>query len=205
MRDVHVDVVRLADELVAEGLGGEALTGHDDARMLHEHAENLELPVGELDRLSVCRHLAALDVEGDPLDNDGLALGGLGFSFRRLPALERDANPRQQLLDGEGFGDVVVRSRVEAGDLVHHGVSRGEHDDGRRLLAADTAEDLHAVELGEEYVEKNQVVVTGEGQLDAGPAVGRLVHLVALVLELELDEARDLLLVLYDQDPSHSW
>ena len=173
--------------------------------MLHEHAENLELPVGELDGLPVGRHLTAFDVEGDPLDHDGLVRGVLGPALRRLPALERDANPRQQLLDGEGLGDVVVRTRVEARDLVHHGVPRGEHDDGRRLLAADAAEDLHAVELGEEYVEKNQVVVTGEGQLDAGPAVGRLVHLVALVLELELDEARDLLLVLYDQDPSHSW
>ena len=117
--------------------------------------------------------------------------------------LERHADACQELLDGKGLGDVVVRPGVEARHLVHHGIACGQQDDRGVLLTAQAAQDLHAVELRQQHVEEDQVIVGREGRLHARAPVRSLVDLVALVTELELDKARDLLFVLYDQDPSH--
>ena len=57
---------------------------------------------------------------------------------------------------------------------------------------------LHAVELRQQHIEQNQIVVALQRQVHGGAAVGGVLHLVALVLQLERHKAGDFLLVLYD-------
>jgi hypothetical protein len=53
----------------------------------------------------------------------------------RLAAPQQRADARNQLLGRERLGDVVVRARLEAGDLVELFGARGEEDD-RQLARA---------------------------------------------------------------------
>lgn len=71
-------------------------------------------------------------------------------------------------------------------------------------MLADAPQHLHAVELRQQYIEQNQIVVAFQRQVNGGAAVGGVLHLVALVLQLECHKAGDFLFVLYDQDPCHA-
>ena len=70
-------------------------------------------------------------------------------------------------------------------------------------MLAHAPQHLHTVELWQQHVEQNQIVV--QRQVDGGAAVGGVLHLVALVLQLERHKAGDFLLVLYDQDSCHAF
>ena len=70
-------------------------------------------------------------------------------------------------------------------------------------MLADAPQHLHTVELRQQHVEQNQIVVALQRQVHGGAAVGGVLHLVALVLQLECHKAGDFLLVLYDQDSCH--
>ncbi len=108
---------------------------------------------------------------------------------------------RGQLLDGEGLGDVVVRPHVQAGHLVHHRVPGGEHDDGHLTLLPQAAEHLHARQGGQHDVQQHQVEFPRQGQLQSRAAVKGLLHLIALILELQLHHPGQLFLVLHQQNP----
>ena len=69
-------------------------------------------------------------------------LGGL----QGLAPLEGHADARQQLLDGERLGDIIVRAGIQAVHLVHHGVAGGEQDHRRLLFAAQAAQHLQPVQ-----------------------------------------------------------
>ena len=72
-----------------------------------------------------------------------------------LRALQRHADPCEQLLDRKRLGQVIVGTGVEPGHLVHHGVARGDHDYRHILVLADAPQHLHAVELRQQHVEQN--------------------------------------------------
>ena len=91
--------------------------------------------------------------------------------------------PRDDLLQAERLGDVVVASGGQAGHPVLHGVAGGEEQDGYvGVLAAHPPEHLHAVEVGEHHVEDDGVgpeVLGGADRLAAGVRDARLPALVA--------------------------
>jgi hypothetical protein len=61
---------------------------------------------------------------------------GRTCSRLRGGAANRGAQPGQQLVHAEGFGDVVVGAGVERRDLVTGVGTRRQHDDGRGAPAA---------------------------------------------------------------------
>src|SRR5690606_14146057 len=190
--DVDVD-----DVAAARVLGPDLLLDleavEDLAWVAGEELEQLELLGRELDAPPVAEHLAALEVDhqvGHPhLAGDG-----------RVHAPEVRADAGQQLLDAEGLDEVVVRARVEARDLVLDRVLGGEDDDGRVGGLADAPGDLEAVQDGKHQVEHDEVRVQLPELRETGDAVVAHDRVVVLGLELQVDELRDLLLVLDDED-----
>ena len=106
----------------------------------------------------------------------------------------------QKLLDGEGLGDVIVGPHVQAGDLIHHRIPGGEHDNGQLALLPQAAQHLHARQGGKHDVQQHQVVFSRQGAVQSGPAVEGLIHLVSLVLQLQLHHAGQFLLILHQKD-----
>lgn len=64
-----------------------------------------------------------------------------------LRALQRHADPGEQFLNRKWLGQVIVGAGIEPGNLVHHGIARGDHNHRHILVLADASQHLHAVEL----------------------------------------------------------
>jgi hypothetical protein len=80
-------------------------------------------------------------------------------SSGQLRAAQRGAHAAPKLADGEGLRNVVVRSELEAYDLVELVVAGGQHDDRHGAPRTQPATDLEAVELGQHDVEDDEVDV----------------------------------------------
>ena len=114
-------------------------------------------------------------------------------------SLERHADARQQLLDGEGLGHIIVRAHVQPHNLVGHVILGGEHDDGHVVVLADAAAHLDAAQLGQHQIQQYQIAPPGLVLLDGAAPVVRYADVVALVHQFQLKIARQLLLVLNNQ------
>src|SRR5580700_847272 len=80
--------------------------------------------------------------------------------------------PRQEHVEREGLGDIVVGSRVEALHDVTISVARREQENGRvDLRPAKTAGDFEAVQSGKHHVENNRIETLLVARLDGGSAV----------------------------------
>ena len=119
----------------------------------------------------------------------------------RIVAPEHDPDPRDQLLDAERLGDVVVAADGQAVHLLLGGVAGGEKDHRDLDAVADQAlHEREAVVVGQPDVEDHQVgpevhdgvarLLRGAGGLDRE----------ALVLERHRDEIGDGALVVDDED-----
>src|SRR5262249_12041618 len=123
----------------------------------------------------------------------------------RRPALDGGDRLRllDELLEIERLPDEAARAarrRLTPRRLVH---LAAEHQDGNRSGAVallDPAQHLPAVDVGHDHVEEAELGLAG---LDRGePLVGarRLLHVVALALELDPDELAHPLVVVDEQD-----
>jgi hypothetical protein len=93
------------------------------------------------------------------VDREQLRPLPLDLFLQRFDPQER-SNPRLQLGEVDGFGDVVVGPRVEPDDFVLGRVERrlnDDRDEGQGLIALDAPCHLEAVELGEHDVEQNEI------------------------------------------------
>ena len=75
----------------------------------------------------------------------------------RCGAAGGGADAGQELVDAEGFGDVVVGSGVQGFDLVGAAAAAGQHDDRGGGPAAQAVDDLDAVHVGQAEVEHDEV------------------------------------------------
>ena len=92
--------------------------------VFHETGEQREFLGGQLDRPAAASDAAAAEID--------LEIGnGHHFGLEVTPATGQGADARQQLAEGKGLGEIVVRADVEARDAVVHGIARGEHQDRR--------------------------------------------------------------------------
>ena len=116
------------------------------------------------------------------------------------PAAQR-LDPREQLLERERLGDVVVGAGAERLHLEVHRVLRGEHQHrGRVAAVAQRAEHLEAVHPGQPQVEHDEVVPPARGETQPLHPVVHQVGLIALLLEPALDVLADGAIVLDDED-----
>ena len=119
-----------------------------------------------------------------------------------LRAPDQRAQPRQQLLEVKGLGEVVVGAGVDAGDLLVPAVARGEDQHRHRAPAgAPAPEHAQAVEPRQSEIEHDRVEGFGLAQvLRVGPVAG-LVDRVAGVFEPGAQLCAQQRVVLDEQDP----
>ncbi len=111
------------------------------------------------------------------------------------------AQPRQQLTEVKGLGEVIVGTGVEAGDAVLDRVECGEHQDRHAVAArADGAADIHAGHAGQQHVEDDRVPRTLLGEAECGAAGGRLLHVVVRLAQAAGDGGAQRAIIFGEQE-----
>ena len=106
----------------------------------------------------------------------------------------------KQLLRLKGFGQVVVRTGVQAADAVIQLTAGGEHQHRQAAAAAaQLAQQGKAIHAGKHGVQHQQVVDIAAGVVQAGDAVITHVGGIALAAQQVLQGARQALFILHDQ------
>jgi hypothetical protein len=134
-----------------------------------------------------------LDIEGEIAITQRLA-------GARLPASQQRAYPGQQLLERERLDDVVIRATVKALDPILHFVLGSQEEDGRVTGGTQAAANFETVHAGHENIENDQVWLEGAGSAERRRARGCRLDRVAFEGERSLDQARDLRVVVDDED-----
>src|SRR5439155_6661464 len=101
--DIYLDVVRVAEEVVAPNLVEDSVAWQHLVGVHHQQPQEVELTGRELDRAPRAVYLATTFVHDDVLD----------LQFRasaRLPPAHHLPNPRQPLPEVKRLAQVVVRA-----------------------------------------------------------------------------------------------
>ena len=116
-------------------------------------------------------------------------------------AARKRAQVRQQFGRRERFGHVVVGPGIEPGDLVGHGVARGEQQHGgAHALAAQGARHGEAVHLRQHDVQDDDVVPAVFAIGKPGQAVVHHVGVVAVLLQYVAERLGEAHVVFHDED-----
>src|SRR5262245_50574769 len=100
---VHIDDVRKCVKILVPHMLGDHRSGEDAARVPHQIFEQRIFLEGQVDPLSSPGYFTGRRVEDEIIDLEyARALSG--------SSAEEGSNPRQQFIDGERFGQVIVRS-----------------------------------------------------------------------------------------------
>src|SRR6266542_3171178 len=197
LANVHVDRARVAGERVAPDALEQLVARQHQPAVVEQLPEQVELLRRELHFLVADAYLAATCVD------DQIAVPDLGrrqiLAVRRRPAQD-GLHARDELTRIERLGEVIVRSHLEADDLVDVLVACSQHEDRYVACLTDAAADFDAVDVREIQVEHDQGGRIGHHLGERFAAGRRRPHGVARVLEVERDEGRDRRLVLHHQD-----
>src|ERR1019366_2849063 len=122
---------------------------------------------------------------------------------RRAGAAEQSPQPRDDLLEAERLGHVVVAAGSQTRDAVLDGVLGGqEQNRDMRLPRADSAQDLDTAEVGQHDVEQDHVGIKRTRGANGGvPRQGGL-HLPALVPQHGREQLPEARLVIDDKGPN---
>ena len=191
---VDLDQVAVAVGLLVVDVLRERRLRQDPPGVEHHVPEHPELGAGQRARLAaVEHHLLAVLVEGQRRRAD--ARGHLPVA-----AVDQGADARDELLDVEGLAEVVVAAGVEAVDALVPGVARGQHDHRHGVAArAPGAQHLEPGALGQPEVEHHGVVGLGVAEVLGVDAVRRAVDREARAHEVRAHEARELVVVLREE------
>jgi len=193
-RDHHVHDVGSGVEVVVPGVLGDQRPRHDAPLVAHQVFEDCVLLRRQIDGLAAALHLAAPGVERQVGDVQHRRSDGLGAASQRF-------HPRQQLLQGERLGDVVVGAHAQRLHFVIHAVLRRQDEHRHRDPAiAQRPQQFAPLEFGKPQVEHEQVVVAVGGEVQPLLAVAGGVDVVARLLEAAFDVLGDRLVVLDHQN-----
>src|SRR5580658_8312333 len=148
-----MEVLLLARVAQPPDLFEELLVGHDAPRVPDECGEELELNWRKADLLPPAAYDSACEVDLEVAQIvDAFFLRGVGRGVAN-----GDTDSCQELGHAEGFGEVIVRPRVERHDFVVLLVARRQNDDGCASPFAEALGDLQAIHIGEPEVQKYDV------------------------------------------------
>src|SRR5262245_29128294 len=101
---------------------------------------------------------------------------------------ECDADPSQELVHAERFGEVVIGARVERTHLVRFHTARRKDDDWDPRPLGQAPGDLDAVAVGQAQVDEDEARLAHSGLSDALTRRRRLEPAVAVALEGDTEE-----------------
>ncbi len=192
--DIGLDVVVLGAGFHAPHALDEQLLRHHLTGVAHEHLRQGKLLERQVDGLLPARQIVAFQVQREvacvELLEDHLAL-----------AAREGAQVRQQLGGAERLGHVVIGAAVQTGDLVGHGVARGEQQHRRaHVLAAQFSHYRETVHFGKHDIQDDHVVDVAFGISQPVGAVVHHVGAVAVLLQDVRQRAGKPHVVFHDED-----
>ena len=198
---VHAQDLRVARRIrPPDALDHEIVRQHA-ARVAAQQRDDLVLVLRQVHGLAVHLHHAPRQVDLQPAGLERLPPRGARRALPVAPAAQRRPHPRQQLLRAEGLGHVVVRAAIQRHDLVLLVPAR-RHDHDRPLRpAAQAADQLLPVAVGQPQIQQDQVRVVLGGHAQRVVPICRLQHVVAAGGQHGLQIMADARIVLHDQNP----
>src|ERR1019366_4746398 len=196
MTNMHIEKTIVRCGIALEESPGDLVARDDAAGGAHKHFEEIELKRGELDGRAGGPGLASGGVELDVADYNHFGcvpVGGIG-------ATQDGADAREEFVGVEGLGKIVVGSGVEAHDAIVLLHTRGQHDDGKVLSAAQLLQQGEAVKDGQHDVENREIVGSVERSIEAVAAVVGTVQMVAVLGEEFPHHAAQLDVVIDEQE-----
>src|SRR5215217_3350127 len=196
--DHHIHNVGAGVEVIVPGVLGNQRAGHYPAGVPHEILQHGVLLGRELDPLPTPPDLPSLTVQ----------LQVTHLQHRRAdlfgPAAQ-SLHPREQLLEGEWLGHIVVRTGAQRLHLEVHRVLGGQHQHRRGVSpVAQSPQHLQAVHLRQPEVQYDQIVASARRQSQPFPAVFHQVGVIALLLQTAFDVLAHGAVVFHHQD-FHGW
>ena len=128
------------------------------------------------------------------------------YGIRAISKFHKDnpyvfrTNASPQFFDSEGLHDVVVGSRIESNDFVVFGAPHRHHNNGSVKGQSDFSTCVKPVHSGYVYIQKNQVRVFSDQQVDSLFAALCLDHLVAILRKSRSQHTTDLQFVVDDEN-----
>src|SRR5262249_7008677 len=162
----------------------ENVTSHDLTRVEHERLEQIQLARRQVDRAALLEHLTGIAVQLQAAKLED-ALG------RRSSPPQDGADPGQQLLELEGFRQIVVGAGLQPLDPLVNVAARRQHDDRDVAGLPDPSADVEAVQSGQVQVEEDKVGPAAGDGCDRLRAVARQLDLEPFVPEPELDKVEN--------------
>src|SRR5580704_3554873 len=118
----------------------------------------------------------------------------------RVGAPQCGANTGKQLSDSKRFNDVIVRSRIERGDLVTLCVADRHHNDGPVKRHSNLVAGLKSAHTGHVHIQENKLRAFGDDHFDRLLPTPRFYDLVPISGESRPEDASDLRLIIDDKN-----
>jgi len=192
-RDGVIDGPRRRRIEVSPHLAEQFVPGHEPILSLGEEPQDFELPVGEMKSAVVVRRLLSDEIDRPHCQNQAF--------HRRSGSAQDGTRPRQQFLEIEGLGDIVVGPQIEAAQFV-------------RLLRARSASRWGDARSGRRTPHNSKPSVSGSitsrmtrlGReaftlIQCGGATVDARHIEALVRQIVDEDASERRVVFNDQNP----
>jgi|SRR6516225_2403895 len=162
--------------------------------MAHENAEDIKFLGSQMDSLAADEDDSFFEINTQLRE-----FYGRKWLLRMEPP-QRRTNASPQFFDSEGLHDVVVGSRIESNDFVVFGAPHRHHNNGSVKGQSDFSTCVKPVHSGYVYIQKNQVRVFSDQQVDSLFAALCLDHLVAILRKSRSQHTTDLQFVVDDEN-----
>jgi hypothetical protein len=196
--DVDVHRAFKALQIVAKDPVQKLQPGKGPSRFPGQHLQQLEFAGREVHDLAPHPHLVAAAINGQ------VAKAHLRRTLSSILSDPAQHRPHlgHQLAGAEGLGDVIIRTQIQADELVLLGGLGRKHDDGHFGLGSQDAADVEAVHLGQQQVQDDEIWPLLAGQPQGFQAIVGDEYPVAGSLQVEPDQVYDLAVVVHHQDPT---
>ena len=194
LADEDAEVFRLLGGLRAPHVGEQDAVGEDLARIAREEEQQVEFLGCEVHGTAGDGNGVRAGVDEEIADFNGGIAGPLGS------AAKMSAHTREELLNAEGLGDVIVSAGVECLYFGVFLIAHGEDEDGGVRFAADGAAEVNACHTGHHKVGDDEVGVPLLEEAESFFGIVGGADIVALGGEGGTQDAGDLNFIVNDED-----
>ena len=119
-------------------------------------------------------------------------------------AAENRPDAGDNFTGAERLRDIVIRPKLQPADLVVLTIARGQHDNRNGHQRPDPAGYFPAVQVGQHQVQDDEVRRGGLHRTEGRLAIGRDDHTMTIPLQVRLQQAGDLLLIINNEHCGHA-
>jgi hypothetical protein len=113
----------------------------------------------------------------------------------------RRADAHEELIDTEGFRDIIVGAKIERCDLGAFVLTIRKDDDRQGLVAIpDLSDDIEAIHVGQSKVEDDEIGRMLADHVERGVRIGGGGDDIALALQARVQKAKDRRLIIDDEN-----